>query len=122
MKGFTILHFLNGCNSNYLAKQETLRSRVRVHKKQISNKEFRMLDMSQHISICGRNKTPDLFITPFYKEKRRVSISERLWKNILSKSTITQKLQNPKISKCIAEFHPEERATYVRYTVNISCR
>ena len=38
-------------------------SRVRVHKKQIAHKE-RMLGMSQHISMCGRNKTPDVLSPP----------------------------------------------------------
>ena len=36
----------------------------------IAHEELGMLGMSEHISVCGKNKTPDLFITPFYKVKR----------------------------------------------------
>ena len=36
----------------------------------IAHKEFRMLGISQHISICGRNKTPDFFIASFYKVEK----------------------------------------------------
>ena len=42
-------------NNNYIFQTgDTVKSRV--HKQQIAHKEFRMLGMSQHISICGRNK------------------------------------------------------------------
>ena len=54
----------NGRNSKYVGQTgDTVRSRVRVHKEQIAHKEFRMLGMSQHISLCCRN-------TPFYKVKK----------------------------------------------------
>ena len=43
---------------------DTVRSRVRVHKEQIAHKEFRMMGMSKHFSIYGRNKTPNFFIIP----------------------------------------------------------
>ena len=43
---------------------DTVRRGVRVHKQQIAHKEFRMMGMSKHFSICGRNKTPNFFITP----------------------------------------------------------
>ena len=53
----------NGCNSQYIGQTgDTVRSRVRVHKQQIAHKEFRMLGMSEHISVCGKNKTPDFYI------------------------------------------------------------
>ena len=61
----------NGCNSQYIGQTgDTVRSRVRVHKQHIAHKEFRMLGISEHISVCGKNKTPDFYITPFYKIKR----------------------------------------------------
>ena len=61
----------NGCNSQYIGQTvDKVRNRVRVHKQQIAHKEFRMLGMSEHISVCGKNKTPDFYITPFYKVKR----------------------------------------------------
>ena len=53
--------------------------------------------MSQNISICGRNKTPDFFSTPFYKVK---SDSEDLRK-IMEEYFITKykpKLNNLSLS------------------------
>ena len=45
----------------------------------IAHKEFRMLGISQHISICCKNKTPNFFIASFYKVEKA---SEDLRKNI----------------------------------------
>ena len=59
---------------------DTVRNRVRVHKQQIAHKEFRMMGMSKHFSICGRNKTPDFLSPLLLYLPLQVRISERLWK------------------------------------------
>ena len=57
-----------GCNEKYIGQTgDTLRNRVTVHRQQIKHKETRKLGMSEHISLCAKNKAPNFFIIPFYK-------------------------------------------------------
>ena len=62
--------FISIWQDAFVPQSQTTLVNVRVHKQQIAQKEFRMLDMSKHILICGRNKTPDFFITGFLKVKK----------------------------------------------------
>ena len=57
----------NGCKAKYIGKTHTaLQDRVRVHKQQINNPQYRQLGMSKHIDDCCGN-TPKFNITPFFK-------------------------------------------------------
>ena len=71
----------------YLGQTEdTVRRRVRGKNKKFPTKNLKMLGMSQHISICGKNKTPDFLLPLLQGKKGIVGNSERLWMKILSRS------------------------------------
>ena len=55
----------HGCEEYYIGEtRTTLRTRVRVHKQQINNAEYRQIKLSEHLDICGKKQ---FSIFPFYK-------------------------------------------------------
>ena len=54
-----------GCQNYYIGETGTsLRTRVRVHKQQILNANYRQIKLSEHLETCGRG---NMSIFPFYK-------------------------------------------------------
>ena len=59
-----------GCGEKYIGQTgDVIRNRVRVHKQQILHEDKRMLGMSEHISKCSQNYSPNFKIIPFFKIK-----------------------------------------------------
>lgn len=55
----------DGCNQFYIGETgTTLRTRIRVHKQQIRDPEYRKIKLSEHIDVCGRGQFK---VFPFYK-------------------------------------------------------
>ena len=53
------------CQAFYIGEtRTTLRTRVRVHKQQMCNGEYRQLKVSKHLHFCGKD---NFHIFPFYK-------------------------------------------------------
>lgn len=60
-KNYTIV--CDGCNQFYIGKtRTTFRARIRVHKQQIKDPEYRK-NLSVHIDACGRGQFK---MSPFY--------------------------------------------------------
>ena len=58
------------CGEKYIGQTgNVIRNRVRVHKQQILHEDKRMLGMSEHISKCSQNYSPNFKIIPFFKIK-----------------------------------------------------
>ena len=57
-----------GCNEDYIGQTgNQLRARIRVHKQQIRNPNYRCIPLSAHIDACAEKCTPKFSIFPFYK-------------------------------------------------------
>jgi hypothetical protein len=57
-----------GCFENYIGQTSTtLRSRIRVHKQQINQPQYRNCPVSKHISDCAGNSKIPFKVIPFYK-------------------------------------------------------
>ena len=57
-----------GCQEQYIGETgDVLRNRVRVHRQQIRQKEYRQIKLSEHLDTCARSTDPCFLITPFYK-------------------------------------------------------
>ena len=57
-----------GCKRQYIGETgDILRNRVRVHRQQIRQKEYRQLKLSEHLEQCAGSIEPCFLITPFYK-------------------------------------------------------
>ena len=57
-----------GCQEQYIGETgDILRNRVRVHRQQIRQKEYRQIKLSEHLDTCARSIDPCFLITPFYK-------------------------------------------------------
>ena len=70
------------CGEKYIGLTgDVIRNRVRVHKQQILHEDKRMLGMSEHISKCSQNYSPNFKMIPFFKIK---SENEDFRKNIES--------------------------------------
>lgn len=55
----------DGCNKFYIGETgTTLRTRIRVHKQQIKDPEYRKIKLSEHIDVCGGGQFK---VFPFYK-------------------------------------------------------
>lgn len=55
----------DGCNQFYIGETgTTLRTRIRVHKQQIRDPEYRKIKLSEHIDVFGRGQFK---VFPFYK-------------------------------------------------------
>ena len=57
-----------GCGEKYIGQTGDV-IRNRVHKQQILHEDKRMLGMSEHISKCSQNYSPNFKIIPFFKIK-----------------------------------------------------
>ena len=57
-----------GCKQQYIGETgDVLRNRVRVHRQQIRQKEYRQIKLSEHLDKCAGHLEPCFKITPFYK-------------------------------------------------------
>lgn len=57
-----------GCKENYIGQtSDSLRTRMRVHKQQIYNAEYRQIAASKHFADCAGNLTTPFKVYPFYK-------------------------------------------------------
>ena len=69
-----------GCGEKYIGlRGDVIRNRVRVHKQQILHADKRMLGMSEHISKCSQNYSPNFKMIPFLKLNLIMRISEKTW-------------------------------------------
>ena len=60
----------SGCGEKYIGQTgDVIRNRVRVHKQQILHEDKRMFGMSEHISKCSQNYSPNFKIIFFFKIK-----------------------------------------------------
>ena len=56
------------CEALYVGQTgDTLRARVRVHRQQIKDEKYRILNVSKHIFNCASNYDPQFYVTPILK-------------------------------------------------------
>ena len=75
-----------GCDKEYIGETSDLRSRVRVHKQQISDPRLRHLYVSHHIAHCSINHPIPFTITPFFSVNR----NDRIYREELEQHFINK--------------------------------
>ena len=58
----------SGCKNEYIGETgDTLRAKMRVHRQQIQDDNYRILHVSKHIHECAKEFHPQFKVMPFYK-------------------------------------------------------
>lgn len=68
----------SGCGENYIGQTgDTLRHRMTVHRQHIREPKYQCIPVSEHISRCASNKTPNFKVFPLYKFYKKTVEKER---------------------------------------------